>query len=194
MRVIPITKEDLQCLLIRQALTVEEAARRLSRNPDYLKALCRRWGIVRPKKEGWITKEEMISLYVDQELSASQIAQKYNKATETIYWLNHHWDIKKQIKKDVGHHRKAARKYARKRRREFKIKAISHKGNKCQLCKIHYDGSNAIVFDFHHVDGEKEASISYMFANNAWEKIVKELDKCQLLCSNCHRKYHNGGW
>lgn len=45
------------------------------------------------------------------------------------------------------------------------------------------------VMDFDHVFGEKYMEISLMVSNlNSKEKILAEIDKCQLVCSNCHRE------
>jgi hypothetical protein len=39
---------------------------------------------------------------------------------------------------------------------------------------------------FHHEDrAGKEFSISMMMSSS-WDRIRRELDKCRLLCSNCH--------
>ena len=46
--------------------------------------------------------------------------------------------------------------------------------------------------DFHHRDpSEKEYSISSMIGRG-WPfwKIEKEMEKCDVLCANCHRKLH----
>ena len=78
--------------------------------------------------------------------------------------------------------------YWRKRRLEIKKMAIEYLGGKCEIC-----GYNKCpdAFDFHHKDPSiKEFRIG-SFRIKSWEKIKKELDKCQLLCSNCHRELHN---
>ena len=49
--------------------------------------------------------------------------------------------------------------------------------------------SKVEVYDFHHRDpSQKDFSIS----KNAksFEKCKQELDKCDLLCANCHRLRH----
>ncbi len=48
--------------------------------------------------------------------------------------------------------------------------------------------------DFHHVEpGEKEANVSAMVMNKVKiETIIEEIEKCILVCSNCHRKIHAG--
>ncbi len=48
------------------------------------------------------------------------------------------------------------------------------------------------TLDFHHKgDEEKNSTISRMVHNGyKIESILKEIDKCVVLCANCHRKLH----
>ena len=47
------------------------------------------------------------------------------------------------------------------------------------------------VLDFHHIDATtKEGTIATMLATVSKEKILQEIDKCIVLCSNCHRDLH----
>ena len=49
-----------------------------------------------------------------------------------------------------------------------------------------------ICLDFHHIDpNEKKYQISYMIRHN-FTKILKEINKCVIVCANCHRKIHAG--
>ena len=74
------------------------------------------------------------------------------------------------------------------RRRSLRDQAIAYKGGRCTICG--YDKSPA-GFDFHHVDPqEKDFTISSHMTS--WERIKKEIDKCVLLCANCHREVHDG--
>lgn len=60
----------------------------------------------------------------------------------------------------------------------------------CVVC-----GENEpVCMDFHHLDPtKKEFNISYMFSRGlSLESVLKEIEKCVVLCSNCHRKYHAG--
>jgi len=48
---------------------------------------------------------------------------------------------------------------------------------------------NPVVLDFDHVRGEKKNNISDMVNQSyCFETIQKEIDKCEVRCSNCHRK------
>lgn len=69
-----------------------------------------------------------------------------------------------------------------------KAKAVEYGGGKCKYCGI---VSNCLdIYDFHHKDpSKKEASLNRL-VNSDWDSMVKELDKCDLLCSNCHKITH----
>lgn len=53
--------------------------------------------------------------------------------------------------------------------------------------------SDPIVLEFDHIR-DKYIEISKMITNNYnWEKIEKEISKCEVRCANCHkRKTHKG--
>lgn len=75
-----------------------------------------------------------------------------------------------------------------KKRNDLKIKSLEYKGNKCSLCG--YDKC-IISLTFHHLDpNEKDFGISRKGYTKPWEEVKKELDKCILLCSNCHAEEH----
>lgn len=72
---------------------------------------------------------------------------------------------------------------AQKRKKQF---AIDQFGGKCIICG--YDRCiNAL--EFHHTDG-KDKSPSYVIGRWSWNRARKELDKCILVCANCHREIH----
>ena len=61
-------------------------------------------------------------------------------------------------------------------------------GNKCNSCNLSFP---SCCYDFHHIDKtNKEFTISNMFTSNGIEEICKEISKCEMLCSNCHRLHH----
>jgi hypothetical protein len=59
---------------------------------------------------------------------------------------------------------------------------------KCSICSENHPA----VLDFHHKNSEeKERGIAYMVSDGySLEAIKRELDKCIVVCSNCHRKIH----
>ena len=48
-----------------------------------------------------------------------------------------------------------------------------------------------MALDFHHLNPkEKDFNLSNRNLNMDWDVIKEELDKCILVCSNCHREIH----
>ena len=73
---------------------------------------------------------------------------------------------------------------------KLKEKALKYRGGKCVACG--YD-KHQNSLEFHHVNPEdKEFSLSDIDRRvyKTWEEIKKELDKCVILCSNCHKELH----
>ena len=66
---------------------------------------------------------------------------------------------------------------------------MEYKGGECERCG--YNNSFSAL-DFHHVDPKaKSGAISQMAFRVTWEELVKEADKCVLLCRNCHAETHD---
>lgn len=50
------------------------------------------------------------------------------------------------------------------------------------------------VMDFDHVSGDKLYNIGDMLGSkrSSWKALLAEIDKCEIVCSNCHRiRTHN---
>jgi hypothetical protein len=76
-----------------------------------------------------------------------------------------------------------------KRRKNIKLKAVEYKGGCCEHCGFKSDYPD--VYDFHHKDPtQKDFGIAKKGVTRAWSKVQEELDKCIMLCSNCHRIEH----
>ena len=80
-----------------------------------------------------------------------------------------------------------------KRQRQIKQKCLDYLGGKCSMCG--YNKCSGAL-EFHHKDpSEKDITISH-WGRTSWnknkDKITQELDKCILVCANCHREIHMG--
>lgn len=71
-----------------------------------------------------------------------------------------------------------------------KLKLISLKGMKCEICG--YD-KNISALEFHHIDPSQKSFPldSRRLSNFSMDKLIEESKKCILLCSNCHRELHH---
>ena len=73
-------------------------------------------------------------------------------------------------------------------RKRTKQKLIEYKGGKCQFCG--YDKCSRAL-QFHHINPE-EKDFSISGKSVSFEKLKDEVDKCMLVCSNCHAEIHDG--
>jgi len=67
--------------------------------------------------------------------------------------------------------------------------AVEYKGGKCEVCGY----SRCIdALEFHHKDlADKKFGVSEKGYTRSWKDVMKELDKCMIVCANCHRELHS---
>lgn len=73
------------------------------------------------------------------------------------------------------------------RKNSLKVRAVEYKGGKCEACG--YDKCVESL-TFHHTDPSKKDFALSSMQQKDWATNLKELDKCQLLCFNCHQELH----
>ena len=97
--------------------------------------------------------------------------------------------LKKSEKRFQSICKKCFSQYCIKRWKERKKEAVSYKGGCCTRCG--YNKSLAAL-EFHHLDPEEKEFTWNKMRLVSEDKLKKELDKCILLCANCHREEHYG--
>ena len=105
--------------------------------------------------------------------------------------------------KDPEKHRAYQREYKRRWIRENKEKHLSYvrshktkmqqwflnykKSLSCEICGENHPA----CLDFHHLNPQdKKFDVGQKNKRPSKETLIKEIAKCQVLCSNCHRKLH----
>lgn len=147
-----------------------------------------------------MNKKELIN-YINEGFSHRKIAKEKGISQSTVkYWLNK-YNLKtiKPIHKycelcgnkikqyNNGNRKRCGSCNTRIRRYRTKKRGVEYLGGKCVRCNW---SGNIAAFEFHHIDNNKEFNIGS--ANNkSWDILKKELNKCELLCSNCHRIEHS---
>ena len=117
---------------------------------------------------------------------------KRNREKELIQQREYYKNNKEKCLEYQRNYRKLNKEKVRERqnskRLERKIEAIKHLGNKCTICNVEYPH---YIYDFHHINTEEKdfliSEVIGMSPNKFWE----EVNKCQLVCANCHRIIHN---
>lgn len=80
---------------------------------------------------------------------------------------------------------------ARKSLQEKKAASVNDykRSLRCRLCRE----SEPACLDLHHLDpSTKDMTVSEALRAYSIERVWKEIEKCVVLCSNCHRKFHAG--
>jgi hypothetical protein len=82
----------------------------------------------------------------------------------------------------------------RKNRRKTVFRNRRHVDNYKREHPCHICGeTNSCCLSFHHNNGEKTGNISDMVSRGyGLKRIKEEIEKCDVLCLNCHSKLHNG--
>jgi predicted HNH restriction endonuclease len=75
------------------------------------------------------------------------------------------------------------------RRQELKGEWLKYKGTlKCTVCGFNH----VAALDFHHEDpSQKEHDINRLISDGRFKKAYEEIQKCVVLCANCHRIHHH---
>lgn len=111
---------------------------------------------------------------------------------------------------DPEDQRRNARKHYQDHAAEYKQRAMATKkqnriDNKAKLIEyllahpcVDCGETDLVVLDFDHVRGTKIKEIGRLVAGGSfWKKIAEEIEKCEVVCANCHRRRtarRHGGW
>ena len=160
-----------------------------------------------------MNKETLIN-QINQNLSTWQIAAQSNTTQANVrYWLKKYnlqtiRTINKESKlklcpkcniskpKSEFYQSKKSSSYCKscivesnlERQRNTKSLAVEYKGGKCSICG--YNKSMAAL-EFHHINPNEKDKDYFNMRGGLSPKLKTELDKCVLLCANCHREIHH---
>ena len=111
--------------------------------------------------------------------------EKYIERECELHGITKHIYIESSNKYSCIKCRSAA---VQRKRYNLKHELILYKGGKCEICG--YNKCDAAL-EFHHKNpDEKEFGIAYKGYTRSLEECKKEVDKCILVCANCHREIH----
>lgn len=112
----------------------------------------------------------------NEELSKTQLKYCSNKCKAKAHYKRH----------KVANSNTTYSQYKRAdvRKKEF----IKLKGGGCNKCGY---AKNYSALHFHHLSEKSFPLDSRNIGNRSLESLLKELDKCELLCANCHAEVHN---
>lgn len=167
-----------------------------------------------------LSKTELKKLYIGKKLSQRQIAERLNVSENKVKYFISKYELKRKednittdeslkvcpqcglekkrnqfymrsshgVKRQGSWCKECMARKALDRNRACKASYVKMKGGACQSCGFNkYDGA----LEFHHADPKtKDETIARMTRNPLSPKLIAELEKCVLLCSNCHKMIH----
>lgn len=154
-------------------------------------------------------KKEVLEECINEGLNLAEIGERFGISRQAVcrwkskYGLvanrkkRKHKNLKPHLCKCCGTRDSDKFKYGRKslcvscskkeHRRNAKLFAIEYKGGKCFHCG--YDNCSDAL-EFHHINPDDKHDKAKNLLLFSKVSLKKELDKCIMLCSNCHREEH----
>ncbi len=188
---------DNVLLLRNSGKTYKEIKEVIFISHDNIKKICRLYNInissnlleinnINQQFIGQKVNDKLISemqKYYDEGYSCNETAKKFNISKSTVIKYIKTRPLTKLDDKTFKEHKvKAVIDW----RVRTKIKAVEYKGGKCELC-----GYNKCIssLTFHHKDPMKK-DFTISGKSYSWDRIKNEVDKCILVCNNCHGEIH----
>lgn len=168
-------------------LSYSDISKKLNLSKSTISYHLKRYGMAGPINNRGIKISQntinQINDLISQNVKKLEISKKLNISYATVKKYSEKKALLTEEEKKINEYKKHAR-----WRVNIKLKCVEFLGGKCSIC-----GYNKCLaaLDLHHLDGNnKEFTIS---GGNlkSFEKLKPELDKCVVLCSNCHRELHN---
>lgn len=175
----------------KNALTYNEIINNINITEDQLKYICRAFNLNNSNFYRKPTDEEIKEMqnYYNNCNSLRKVEKKFGWSRFTIskYIIINKSKSINLSKEEYNIKRKQDKvRNVIKWRQDKKEKLVEYKGGCCQNCG--YKKSIGAL-EFHHIDPKgKDFTISSK--SYAYERLKKEVDKCVLVCSNCHIEIH----
>ena len=168
-------KEKLKELFIDKNLSQRSIAKELQCSQSTVKYYIKKYCLVKTKGEKKVITEDITKV-------CSKCMVK--KPASDFYFR------KERVNELYSQCRSCNSKDATERMQAIKLKLVELKGGKCQLCSFsEYVGA----LEFHHVDPkEKDKNVSRLIKSKINQQVIDEINKCVLVCSNCHKMIHAG--
>ena len=122
--------------------------------------------------------------------------ERYRKKNPELYReaaLRYYHNNKERCAEKAKKWRSANKQYILEKQREDKrvrkLEAIAYLGGSCSCCGGEF---HPAIYEFHHLNPDTKDRDPSKMLQLSWKRLVVELDKCRLLCANCHRFIHHG--
>ena len=170
--------------LRKLGLSYNEIKSELNCTKSIISYHCNRYGLGNPDSGQPLTDDiiEQLNEYYKSH-TVKETCEKFNISKTTLhkYTLNNPY-LSDNVRKQRNYE------HVRTHRQKIKEKSVEYKGGKCEQC-----GYNKCVkaLEFHHLNPDNKDFTVSSYSKLSWDKVQKELDKCAMVCANCHREIHH---
>lgn len=155
--------------LINKTYSIAKIANELDKSKTSIRYWLNKYELKTVRAEGILNNEERICPNCKTEKQITEFYERRDKLGSSTYC--------KTCTKDVS----------KLRQQTVKQKCIEYKGDKCEICN--YNKCQGAL-EFHHIDPTKK-DFTIAHKSHSFNDLIKqELDKCILVCANCHREIH----
>lgn len=134
-----------------------------------------------------MTPEQKAKHYISTEKYRKKNMQQSRDAALKYYYAD-----KERAANKAKDWRSKNKEYIKTKQREDKRKrklwAIEYLGGVCQECKQTH---HPAVYEFHHINPTTKDRDPSKMLSLSLQRLTDELNKCLLLCANCHRLIHH---
>jgi hypothetical protein len=123
-----------------------------------------------------------------------------DKELDEFYWRNKTLGQKHNICKVCSESNRKSKEHYQKYKNEYIVRVKKRKAElvaKNRVCMLEYlkthhcvdcGESNPIMMEFNHLKPEEKVyNISQMMSDFSWDKILSEIEKCEVVCANHHK-------
>lgn len=164
--------KDKVIKLRKEGKSYDEIKKELNISKSTISYHCKRYGL---NYEIKIDIEEL-KRYCEKH-TIKETSEKFNVSISTV----------KKYKEKSNNESKTNSQNVIEWRRRVKIKLVEYKGGKCEICEYNKCISS---LEFHHKNPE-EKDFSISGKTHSFDKLRNEVDKCILVCRNCHGEIHH---
>jgi DNA-binding CsgD family transcriptional regulator len=126
-----------------------------------------------------------IRRYYDDGNSSIKTSEQFNISKSTVL---KYVDSRKKTKLSDEERKKRLSSGVIWHRKRLKERAVEYKGGMCECCG--YDRAIEAL-EFHHKN-PNDKDFHPSGKSISWVRMKKEIDKCIMVCANCHREIHSG--
>lgn len=140
-------------------------------------------------------KKDAHAAYMRQYYETHPDKREEKRRLDREYAANHRQEALERATNYYFQNQDAVKTKQARRNYDLKIKALKYLGGifyRCASCGENHPA----VLQFHHRDPEEKLfSVTVKILGTPkrfpWDMITAELDKCDILCGNCHAKHHS---